>query len=272
MASPPAADPRTRAEILEVAARVLRAAEHVCVLTGAGISAESGIPTFREQLTGLWERYSPEELATPAAFDSDPVRVWQWYSMRRALVRSAAPNAAHMALAALAARVSRCTVITQNVDDLHERSGLTDLIRLHGSIMHMRCSGQCDGSIPIPLELAISGESDIPRCGQCGEVMRPDVVWFGEELPMKLFVAARDAAMACDVFLSVGTSNIVEPAASLPWAASTHGSTVIIINPSLEGQRRGPSILGLEGPAGVLLPKLVADAFAGRRMRRQVDQ
>lgn len=267
VASPPPTDPQTRAESLAVAARALRSAEHVCVLTGAGVSAESGIPTFREAQTGVWAQFSPQELATPGAFASNPGRVWQWYAGRRSTVRAAQPNPAHLALASLAQRVSHATLVTQNVDDLHERAGSRDLIRLHGSLLHMRCSGSCAGSV----EVAEPASAEPPPCPTCGSPMRPDVVWFGESIPMGPFEAARQAAIACDVFLSVGTSNVVEPAASLPWIAATHGATVIVVNPTMEGQRKGPSILPLEGPAAVLLPRLVAEAFAGRRPRRQSE-
>lgn len=263
VASPPPTDPQTRAEALSVAARALRAAEHVCVLTGAGVSAESGIPTFREAQTGIWARFSPQELATPEAFAADPERVWGWYATRRSMVRAAQPNPAHNALITLSTRVAHSTLVTQNVDDLHERAGSTDVIRLHGSLMHVRCSGGCPGSM-----VAGDEAGPVPTCPTCGSRMRPDVVWFGEPLPMRPFEAARDAAIACDVFVSVGTSNLVEPAASLPWIAATHGATVIVVNPTMDGQRRGPSILPIEGPAGVMLPRLIAEAFAGRRARR----
>lgn len=267
VASPPPTDPQTRAEALTVAAKALRAAEHVCVLTGAGVSAESGIPTFREAQTGTWAQFSPQELATPDAFAAHPTRVWQWYAARRAMVRAAQPNPAHVALVTLASRVAHCTLVTQNVDDLHERAGSRDVVRLHGSLMHARCSAGCAGSV------AVSDEqrADVPTCLQCGALLRPDVVWFGESLPMPPFEAARNAAVACDVFISVGTSNIVEPAASLPWISATHGATVIVVNPTMEGQRSGPSILPIEGPAGVMLPRLIAEAFAGRRARRQAE-
>lgn len=267
VASPPPTDPQTRAEALTVAAKALRAAEHVCVLTGAGVSAESGIPTFREAQTGLWAQFSPQDLATPAAFANHPDRVWQWYAARRAMVRAAQPNPAHAALVTLASRVAHCTLITQNVDDLHERAGSRDVVRLHGSLMHVRCSAGCPGSIQ-PTDEQIGG---VPTCPSCQALLRPDVVWFGEQLPMPPFEAARSAAVACDVFLSVGTSNVVEPAASLPWISATHGATVIVVNPTMEGQRRGPSILPIEGPAGVMLPRLIAEAFAGRRPRRQAE-
>ncbi|QJR34485.1 NAD-dependent deacylase [Gemmatimonas groenlandica] len=264
VASPPPTDPQTRAEALSVAARALRAAEHVCVLSGAGVSAESGIPTFRDALTGLWAKYKPQELATPDAFAAHPIRVWQWYAARRSMVRSAQPNPAHQALVTLASRVAHCTLVTQNVDDLHERAGSRDVISLHGSLMRARCSAGCPGTM-VPTE---DQAAEPPKCVTCGALMRPDVVWFGEPMPMAQFEAARNAAVACDVFLSVGTSNVVEPAASLPWISATHGATVIVVNPNMDGQRRGPSILPIEGPAGVMLPRLIAEAFAGRRARR----
>lgn len=267
VASPPPTDPQTRAESLSVAAKALRSAEHVCILTGAGVSAESGIPTFREAQTGIWAQFSPQDLATPEAFASNPSRVWQWYTARRAMVRAANPNPAHAALVTLATRVAHCTLITQNVDDLHERAGSRDVVRLHGSLAHVRCSAGCTGSVLPPAEPT----AEPTACPNCGARMRPDVVWFGEPLPMGPFEAARQAAIACDVFLSVGTSNVVEPAASLPWVAATHGATVIVVNPTMEGQRKGPSILPIEGPAGVMLPRLIAEAFAGRRPRRQSE-
>ena len=272
VASPPPTDPQTRAEALSVAARALRAAEHVCVLTGAGVSAESGIPTFREAQTGLWSQFSPQELATPEAFADHPQRVWQWYASRRATVRSAQPNPAHAALVTLTTRVAHSTLVTQNVDDLHERAGSKDVVRLHGSLMHVRCSAGCPGSFAASDEPLTDGPlASVPPCPTCGALLRPDVVWFGEPMPMAPYEVARNAAVACDVFLSVGTSNVVEPAASLPWIAATHGATVIVVNPTMEGQRKGPSILPIEGPAGVMLPALIAEAFAGRRPRRHSD-
>ncbi len=264
VASPPTTDPQTRAEALSVAAKALRSAEHVCILTGAGTSAESGIPTFRDALTGHWARFTPQELATPDAFAKHPKRVWQWYAARRAVVRAAEPNPGHKALATLATRVSHCTLVTQNVDDLHQRAGSRDVVTLHGSLMRARCSQGCAGTIEPGPEAAEAP----PLCTQCGALMRPDVVWFGEPLPMDQYELARNAAVACDVFLSVGTSNVVEPAASLPWIAAAHGATVIVVNPVMDGQRRGPSVLAVEGPSGVMLPRLIAEAFAGKRPRR----
>ena len=254
-------------EALEVAARALRAAENVCVLTGAGISAESGVPTFRDALTGLWANYDPRELATPDAFERQPDVVWSWYAMRAAQVRKTRPNAGHYALAKLAAYVPHFTLLTQNVDDLHRRAGHNDIVSLHGDLLRGRCSNGCNVSI----DMCEAPAEHAPRCPDCGALMRPDVVWFGETLAQQNLERARNATFACDVFLSVGTSNLVEPAASLPWLAAAHGATVMVVNASMTGQKKGPSILQLQGSAGATLSKLVAMAFAGRKPRRSED-
>ena len=257
-------NPPEPTDTFAIAAASLRAAEHVCILTGAGISAESGIPTFRDALTGLWSRYSPDELATERAFADNPQLVWQWYAERRHRVRHAEPNAAHQSLVNLVRFVSHCSLVTQNVDDLHERAGSRDVIALHGSLMRARCSAGCDEVLePIPDD----NNAVVPSCTRCGALMRPDVVWFGEALPQMALAAAQAAALACDVFLSIGTSNVVEPAASLPWLAAKHGATVIVINPTMDGQRTGPSVLQLAGNAGAIVPRLVERAFRGRRPR-----
>jgi NAD-dependent deacetylase len=230
----------------------LRAARHVAVLTGAGVSAESGIPTFRDALTGLWARYRPEDLATPEAFARDPALVWSWYEWRHGLVARAEPNSAHRALARLESLVARLTLVTQNVDGLHQRAGSSAVWELHGSLLRARCSGGCAGRGPWP-----AGHDRPLPCRRCGAPLRPDVVWFGEPLPEQAITAARDAARACDVFLSVGTSNLVEPAASLPWMAARAGALVLVVNPTEQGQPAGPSVRHLTGPAGVVLPELV---------------
>jgi NAD-dependent deacetylase len=256
-------------DALASAAAMLRASEVVTVLTGAGVSAESGIPTFRDALSGWWARYRPEELATPEAFAADPARVWSWYAMRRAAVRQARPNPAHEALVWLARKSARCTLVTQNVDGLHEAAGHPEVVSLHGSIRRVRCSAGCSPAFEAPTWMDEAGTPDAPvpppPCGACGAPLRPDVVWFGEALPEEALTRARSATFACDVFLAVGTSNLVEPAASLPWLAASHGATVLVVNPSLAGQRSGPSIVPLVGAAGVLLPRLVARAWPVRR-------
>ncbi len=253
---------------LTTAASMLRSSEVVTVLTGAGVSAESGIPTFRDALTGWWARYRPEELATPEAFAADPARVWGWYALRRAMVRNAQPNPAHEALAYLARRLPRCTLLTQNVDGLHEAAGHHEVVSLHGSLMRVRCSAGCSPAFDAPESMdadpSQAGPLKPPRCSACGAPLRPDVVWFGEPLPEAALARARSATFACDVFLSVGTSNMVEPAASLPWLAASHGATVLVINPTMQGQRSGPSIVPLVGTASALLPRLMARAWPAR--------
>lgn len=237
------------------AVAALRGAQRVVVLTGAGISAESGIPTFRDALTGLWATYRAEDLATPEAFARQPGVVWDWYHSRRASIRRAEPNAGHRALVDLARRVSRCTLVTQNIDGLHQRAGSTDVIELHGNILRSRCSRE--GTVvddPLPA-------GSPPPCPRCGAPLRPDVVWFGELLPLDALATAEAAAADCDVLLSVGTSNLVVPAATIPWIAAARGATVIVVNTTDEGQRRGPGIHCVLGPAGVVLPALVSAAW-----------
>ena len=249
--------------VLEELASIIQQSRAGVVLTGAGMSAESGVPTFRGN-EGLWAKFRPEDLATMNAFIANSKLVWEWYNWRRDLIRQVQPNAGHYALVELAGWFPSCTLVTQNVDDLHQRAGSRDIVSLHGSIMRARCSAGCAGTIEPRDDQADAP----PTCEQCGALMRPDVVWFGEPLPMDQYEIARNAAVACDVFLSVGTSNVVEPAASLPWVAAAHGATVIVVNPTMEGQRRGPSVLAVEGPSGVLLPRLIAEAYAGKRPRR----
>lgn len=250
------------------AAKALRSAENLCVFTGAGVSAESAVTgslTGLDGLSGVWGRCSSMELATTEAFAAHPLAVWQWYLARRRLIVSQSPNPAYRAIATLARRVPHCTVVTQNVDDMHERSGVSEPVRLHGSLMHMRCSAGCSGSYPVPEE----EQTGPPRCLNCNSLMRPDVVWFGEAMSSTLFAVAQNAAIACDVFLSVGTSNTARPASSLPWLAAKHGATVIVVNTDMSNQRSGPSILPVQGAAEVVLPLLVAEAFsASSRVRR----
>lgn len=229
----------------------LRAAEWVTVLTGAGISAESGIPTFRDALTGLWADYRPEDLATPEGFRRNPDLVWNWYRTRRLGLAAAQPNPGHRALAAMERLVPHFCLITQNVDGLHARAGSRDPVELHGNITRVRCF---DCARPGPPH---SDAETVPRCLSCGGMLRPDVVWFGEMLPEMAMARARDAALSAEVFLSVGTSNLVEPAASLPWVAGRHGAMVVVINTTAEGQRSGPGIHHLTGPSGLVLPDLV---------------
>jgi NAD-dependent deacetylase len=233
-------------------ARELRRANHVAVLTGAGISAESGIPTFRDALTGLWARFRPEELATPEAFRRDPKLVWDWYAWRRSLVANAQPNPGHIALAELERRVSRLTLVTQNVDGLHQRAGSSRVIELHGNLARVRCSRE----LTVLSEWEESADEP-PPCPRCGAPLRPDVVWFGEPLPRENFAEALDAAASCDVFLSVGTSALVEPAASLPRVALESGAMVVVVNPDAGTMPSVPRLRQLVGRAGEVLPELV---------------
>lgn len=237
--------------LLNAAANQLRAARHVAVLTGAGTSAESGIPTFREAQTGLWARYRPEDLATPGAFARQPEVVWSWYAWRRELVQRAEPNAGHRALVGLARRVPLLTLITQNVDGLHQRAGSEAVIELHGNILRTVCSA-CG-------RLADTGHADSPppRCPTCGGILRPDVVWFGEPLPRVALEAAVAAVQSADVLLVVGTSGLVEPAASLPRLALARGASVIEVNP-VATPLSAAATLVLKGTAGEILPRLLA--------------
>ncbi|MFN2290134.1 MAG: SIR2 family NAD-dependent protein deacylase [Anaerolineae bacterium] len=199
----------------------------VTVLTGAGISAESGVPTFRGE-GGLWRNYRAEDLATPQAFRRDPALVWEWYDWRRGLVGACQPNAAHETLAEMEDALPELTLVTQNVDGLHRLAGSRNVLALHGNIWRLRCSRGCrpnweDRRVPLP-EIP-------PRCPDCGALARPDVVWFGESLPRRELEAAFEAAQRCQVMLVVGTSAVVQPAASLPVVALDRGAYVVEVNP-----------------------------------------
>lgn len=240
----------------------LQEAQHVVVFTGAGASAESGIPTFRDALTGLWERFDPAQLATSEAFRADPSLCWGWYEWRRHKVLRAQPNGAHFAIAELANHVPRLTVVTQNVDDLHERAGSQNVIHLHGSLHSPRCI-DCGKAYTLPLTsdaLPVDGSRiEPPRCSACSGYVRPGVVWFGEMLPEDAWSAALAAAQECDVFLSIGTSGVVYPAAELPLRALGRGVTVVHINQvrfEVSTQEHF-----LQGPASVMMQKLLGEAF-----------
>lgn len=210
---------------LATLAQRLFGARHVLVLSGAGLSAESGVPTFREAQTGLWARYDPLQLATPEAFAEHPERVWAWYRWRKTLVERASPNAAHLTIAAWSKRRARLTVATQNIDGLHQRAGLAAPIELHGSLARVRCTG-CGTR----LDWEQAPPDPRPRHG-CGALLRPDVVWFGEALPAAELEAALAATRDCDLCLAIGTSGVVYPAAALPRLAAQHGAFVVEINP-----------------------------------------
>lgn len=241
----------------------LRAAKKVVVLTGAGTSSESGIPTFRDRLTGLWNDFDAQELATPQAFEADPELVWGWYEWRRGRVLHCLPNPAHRAIAAMQDYIPDFAVVTQNVDDLHERAGSRDVTHLHGSLHHPRCS---DCATPYTLSADIPDEPEggrrlaPPRCCQCGGYVRPGVVWFGESLPEQNWLRAQKLASQCDVLFSVGTSSLVYPAASLPQLAKSAGACVVQVNPNPTGVE--PLLdHDLQGKAGELMPALVTAAW-----------
>ncbi|RJN32878.1 SIR2 family NAD-dependent protein deacylase [Nesterenkonia natronophila] len=245
---------------------LIRSATRVAVLSGAGISAESGVPTFREAQTGLWEQFSAEDLATSDAFHFAPALVWTWYRWRQSLILQVEPNPGHTALArwqqGLRAAGGDLSIATQNVDDLHERAGAHVLAHLHGSIFDHRCA-ECGE----PAELPVPGydgfaappePEDPPTCTACGALVRPGVVWFGEMLPMEAFDAASAAVRSADVVVVAGTSGIVQPAASLPLLALERGTPLIEINP-VESDISDAMDYCLRGPSGTMLPAL-ADA------------
>jgi NAD-dependent deacetylase len=220
-------------------------------LTGAGISAESGIPTFRGA-GGLWRKFRPEELATPQAFARDPKFIWEWYSWRRGLIAAVQPNAGHLALAALEQKAARFTLVTQNVDGLHDRAGSRNILKVHGDIWMVRCLS-CghearDERLEFP-ELP-------PRCS-CGGMLRPGVVWFGEMLPVEVWNAAQREVSEADVMLVIGTSAVVYPAAALAPLAKSAGARIIEINPEIT-PISGTVDCSLRGRAAEILPKLVA--------------
>ncbi len=248
---------------LELVADYIANSRKIAVLTGAGTSAESGVPTFRAQgqnksaQAPLWEKYDPSELASPSGFKRHPDLVWQWYDWRRNLVESVSPNAGHHALAALEKlyhpQPRTFTLITQNVDRLHHRAKSQNILEMHGNIVSFRCfdhghqAGEVERSLPSP-----------PLCndGQCHSKLRPNVVWFGESLDSAVLDAAMAAARQCDVFIAIGTSALVQPAASLPYIAREHGAKLVEIN--LERTALSENVDAfLQGRSGDVLPSLV---------------
>ena len=248
---------------------LVASAERMVVLTGAGMSAESGVPTFRGP-AGLWKSFRPEELATPRAFARDPRLVWEWYAWRRSLVADCQPNPAHLALARFALEApGRTTTVTQNVDGLHHRAARSvadDLgmsspepafaLEVHGAIHRDRCSG-CARLVDTPAEVDATDATSLPRCDHCGHLMRPDVVWFGEPLDPDVIGAAFAAARAADLCLVVGTSALVHLAASVPDVTLRSGGIVVEVNlePTPLSPRATSSVMGR---AGELLPEILA--------------
>ncbi|HEX9935269.1 MAG TPA: NAD-dependent deacylase [bacterium] len=241
----------------------MKNAGRVAVLTGAGVSAESGVPTFRGE-DGLWKKFRPEELASIDAFMANPELVWEWYSARRQIVREKKPNPGHMALAEMESIFREFTLITQNVDGFHQRAGSRNVLELHGNILFSKCI-RC-GAKSDRVEFSI--ERRIPLC-PCGGQMRPDVVWFGEALPQDVLVQAFEASKHCDVFFSIGTSAVVHPAASLPLAAKQAGALIVEINT----ERTALSDFADEmiiGKSGEVLPELVEQLKTGEMASEQI--
>ena len=230
---------------------LLQRSNRIVALTGAGVSQESGLRTFRDAQTGLWAQYKPEELASPEAFRRDPKLIWDWYTWRREAVKGVRPNAGHYALVEIEKHVPLFTLITQNVDNLHRMAGSQNVLELHGNIQRVRCADCYTFT-----ETWDEDTESVPRCAVCGGLLRPDVVWFGEALPRDQLESAVEAARACDVFFSIGTSGVVQPAASLAFAAHHRGAAVIEVN--AEPTPLTPKAdYFLQGKSGEILPELV---------------
>ncbi len=206
--------------------RDLRSANSVTILTGAGVSVGSGIPTFRDSKNGLWEKYNAQELATPAAFQKDPELVWNWYRWRQELINRTQPNPGHLAIREMEKHFPDFQVITQNIDGLHQAAGNQNVIELHGNIHRAYCANES-----IIFKSWPNSELPVPICPNCGEPLRPDVVWFGEALKPQIIESAVAASQNCDFFFSIGTSGVIEPAASLPYEALRNKAAVIEVNP-----------------------------------------
>jgi NAD-dependent deacetylase len=228
----------------------IASAQSIAVLTGAGISAESGIPTFRDA-GGLWKNFRAEDLATPQAFARDPKFVWEWYDWRRSLIAKAEPNAGHRALAELEKRIRRFTLITQNVDGLHDRAGSKHILKVHGDIWTLRCTlcgrERHDPRPSLP---------ELPPLCMCGGIARPGVVWFGENLPPEIWLQAEQATSAASLFLVIGTSALVQPAAGLVHLAKASGAKVVEVNPA-ETPVSGMVDFSWRVPAAEALPQLL---------------
>lgn len=241
----------------EKLAETLEKARRIVVLTGAGVSAESGVPTFRGP-EGLWEKYRAEDLATPEAFRADPTLVWRWYDWRRTKISGLHPNAAHSALARWETLFADFTLITQNVDDLHGAAGSRNILELHGNIWKVRCTRE--GTISQNTEAPLPAIP--PLCRECGALLRPHIVWFGESLDPDVITRAFRLSETCDLMLVVGTSAVVHPAASLPLAAASAGAEIVEVNPD-PTPLSSHAHLSLRGAAAVILG--AADRILGDR-------
>jgi NAD-dependent deacetylase len=239
----------------------MRVFRNIAALTGAGVSSESGLQTFRDTNSikgpgqALWSQYRPEELATPEAFDRNPELVWEFYAMRRLKAGKVKPNPGHISLAEMGRRIPHFTLITQNVDGLHQQAGSVGVIELHGNITRIKCSQGC----------GVFTEWDdlpghVPTCPKCGAKLRPDVVWFGEMLPRSELEAALEAARSSQAFFSIGTSGLVQPAASLALVAGQHGAIVVEVNTEATPLMASTDYF-LQGKSGEVLPELVRQVW-----------
>ncbi len=264
----------------------LRTCQNIVVFTGAGMSAESGIPTFRDRFEGLWAKYDPQDVATPQAFRANPQLVWDWHVHLADTIRRAAPNTGHTAVARLADLVPRLTVVTQNIDNLHQAAGSRNVLELHGNLFRMKAFVDIDEIFagdrspiicPVCDGYALDEECDpyagredlaaielrpgpVPRCPGCRALLRPDIVWFGEPLAADVLYAAWAATDACDLLICIGSSLEVQPAASLPWRAKSSGAMVIEINPAPTDLSKSID-LALRGSAAAILPRLVEETW-----------
>ena len=238
------------------AAEALRAARSVVVFTGAGISVESGLPTFRSGFNAMWKEADIARYANPRGYRAHAPDSYRWYRMRVKLAATVQPNAGHLAIVDIERRVPSFTLVTQNVDGLHHRAGSRNVLELHGHLRDARCF-DCGTHVPWP------DESADPVCPDCRGLLRPNVVMFEEELPRDVLEGARSAAATCDALISVGTSNLVWPARELPELAHQCGATVIIVNPEMDGQPEpGERCIHLVGAAGTDLPRLTTRAYS----------
>ena len=229
----------------------LKSSKNTVVLTGAGISAESGIPTFRGK-DGLWKNYDPTELATPEAFNKNPELVWEWYNWRREIISKASPNKGHLSLADLEKKQRHFTLITQNVDGLHSKAGSKNILEIHGNIWRIRCTvcGETVYNYDIPLNKIP------PRCENCGGLLRPDIVWFGEQLPSNIISQVQEELYNCDLMFVIGTSGVVQPAASFAFIAKQRDAFIVEINIEKTPVTEISDIF-LSGKSGDILPLLI---------------
>lgn len=244
--------------LIQQATRLIDDAQYITILTGAGVSKESGVPTFRDALEGLWAKYDPQDLATPQAFKANPKLVWDWYEWRRKLAQKVQPNKGHFALAELQTIKPTVHLITQNVDDLHEQAGSNNVIHLHGNIASHKCFNNCQGQATlIDIEtLTYDVDAGPPLCPYCSAYVRPNVVWFGEMLPNYELTKASEYSQLCDLMIVVGTSGMVSPASQLPSIAKQSGAKIIEVNPD-ESMITPLADIKLDGASGVMLPQVI---------------